>query len=221
MNNGDSDSPRKASVVAVIGFASSLLALFLSLNTCAYNIVGYVAKPELTFIPPEQITLYATGPKDGQYLAMVTDFNIFNTSRPDKYGVVTGERLEFTIDGVQRVLRWQEFGRWGSKDFEAKEAVHPFSVPGGAVNTQEVSFEPRSKEPSELSPGEKADVNWLDWPLFLQFLNKASTLNVHCVLELQDGKTVTSDVQLNLHDGVKANLQDPNVKWAAARCKKQ
>jgi hypothetical protein len=220
MNNGNSGSSGKPSVVAIIGFASSLVALVLSLNTCVYNIVGYVEKPELIFIPPEQITLYAAGPKNKQYLAMVTDFNIFNTSRPEKYGLVTGERLEFTIDGVRHVLRWQEFGKWGDKSFQSREQVHPFSVSGGAVNTQEVSFEPRSKEPSELAPGESSDVNWLDWDPFLQFLNKVSTLRVHCVLELQGGKTVTSDVQLNLHDGVKVDLRDPNVGWAAATCKK-
>lgn len=219
MSNPNSEPPRKASAVALMGFVSSLLALFLSLNTCVYNIGGYVVKPELTFIPPEQMTLYASGPKDRPYLAMVTDFNIFNNSRPDKYGVVTGERVEFTIDGVQHTLRWQEFGKWGN-NFEAREPVHPFSVPGGAVNTQEVSFEPRSKDQSDLSPGEKTDVNWVDWPVFLQFLDKASTLTVHCVLELQGGKTVTSDVVLNLHDGVKADLRNPDVKWAAPRCKK-
>jgi len=220
MNNGHSGSSGQASVTAIVGLAASIVALLVSVVTAGYNLVGYFQKPELTLLPPEQVTLHINYSGKFAYLAMVTDFNIFNGSRPEKYGLVTGERLEFTIDGVRRVLRWQEFGKWGDKGFQASGPAQPFGVAGGAVNAQEVCFEPRSKDQTELLPGETEDINWFDWDKFLQFMGKASTLRVHCVVELHGGKTLTSDVELQLHEGVKAALQDPKRRWAAAACKK-
>ena len=129
-------------------------------------------------------------------------------------------RHEVTIDGVRRVLRWQEVGKWANKAFEASGPAQPFGVPGGAVNAQEISFEPRSKGQTELLPGETEDINWFEWDKFLQFLSKASSLQVHCVVELHGGKTLTSDVELQLHPGVKSDLQNPKRRWAAAACKK-
>lgn len=220
MNNENSNSAGKASLVAVVGLASSLVALVVSLATGMYNLIGYFEKPELMLLPPEQVTLYASYAGKWPYLAMVTDFNVFNNSRPEKYGLVTGERLEFTVDGVRRVLRWQEVGKWGDKAFQSSSPAQPFAVAGGAVSAQEMSFEPRSKDQAELLPGEKEDINWFGWDSLLQFLGKASTLRVHCVVELHGGKTLTSDVELQLHGGVKTDLEDSKRRWAAAACKK-
>jgi hypothetical protein len=220
MTNGTSKSSAQASVPVVVGLAASIVALLLSIATAAYNVVGYFQKPELTLLPPEQVTLYANYAGKFAYLAVVTDFNIFNNSRPEKYGLVVGERVEFTIDGIRRVLRWQEVGKWGEKGFQSTGPAQPFGVPGGAVNAQEMSFEPRSKLQTELLPGETEDINWFDWDEFVRFLSKVPTLRVHCVVELQGGKTVTSDVELQLHSGVKADLQNPKRRWAAAACKK-
>jgi hypothetical protein len=220
MSNGDTAPDRKPSVVAIVGFASSLVALTLSLNTCVYNIFGFLEKSRLSFVSSEQITLYVGDPNHRPYLAMVTDFNVFNSSRADKYGVVTGERVEFTINGQLRVLRWQEFGKWGENQFEPTGPIHPFSVPGGTVISEEVSFTPRSKASAGLRPGEAEYVNWFDWSDFIQFLDKASMLPVHCVLELQGGGTVTADVEVQLTEGVKGRLRNPKVRWAAAPCQK-
>jgi hypothetical protein len=220
MNNKNSNSSGQASVTAIVGLAASIVALLISVVTAGYNLVGYFQKPELTLLPPEQVTLYANYAGKFAYLAVVTDFNIFNDSRPEKYGLVTGERVEFTIDGVRRVLRWQEVGKWGDKGFQASGPAQPFGVPGGAVNAQEMSFEPRSKGQTELLAGETEGINWFEWDKFLQFLSKVSTLQVHCVVELHGGKTLTSDVELQLHPGVKSDLQNPKRRWAAATCKK-
>ena len=146
---------------------------------------------------------------------------VINRSRPEKYGLVVGERLEFTVDNLPRVLRWQQVGRWGEHDFLPTGPAQPFAIAGGAVTSQEVSFEPRSKHKSDLGPGESEGDDWIGWDSFLQLLKKGD-FKVRCVVELHEGKTLTSDVKVLITPGVIAALENPDAKnrWAAARCKK-
>ena len=60
MSNSRSGSRRGLDIVTLVSFVSSIIALIISLITGLYNLVGYFEKPELTLLPPEQLTLYAS-----------------------------------------------------------------------------------------------------------------------------------------------------------------
>lgn len=201
-----------------LGPVSTGVALFLSVVSIVYNVLGYFQKPSLHLLPPEQITLYAVKGANGPRVAMVTDFTIFNDSRPDKYGVVTGEFLEFTVNGQRRTLRWQQFGMWDDLGFKQQLPAQPFSVGGGNVSVQEVSFHPRSKDAKDLKPRESVGDNWVSWSDFLRELHRGN-LSVRCVAELYDGGSTGTNMEVQVTPGVLEALEDEDRMWAAAACR--
>jgi len=207
--------------LSAISLLSSVSALLISIATALYNLIGYFERPTLVLLAPEQVTFYQSSPSDRPYVTMVTDFNIFNNSRPEKYGLVLGESLKFTIKGVPRVLRWQQIGKWLGDEFQATAPAQPFAIAGGAVIAQEVSFEPRSKRQEELRVGENEDDNWVEWNDFIEELRKGN-LRVRCVVEGPNGKTVNSEVEVRITQGVIQALENPEPKkrWAAPACNK-
>jgi hypothetical protein len=193
----------------------------ISVTTALYNLIGYFQRPNLFLLAPEQVTFYASYADDWPYVTMVTNFNIFNNSRPEKYGLVLGEALEFTIKGVPRVLRWQQVGKWVGDEFQPTGPAQPFAIAGGAVTAHEISFEPRSKPKAELRAGEHEGDNWVEWKDFIEELRKGN-LRVRCVIEGPNGKIVSSEVEIRVTPGVIAALEnpDPKKRWAASACKK-
>jgi hypothetical protein len=146
----------------------ALIALFLSLATVGWQIVGHIQGPMISFIPPITVTLQYHPYGEGAAIALTaSSMNYLNDGRKDYDGLVLDEKATITGLGDHPItLEWWWFM---APQGSANDQAHPVVVPGGGLTSHETRFTPvvRPCPSANKCTDEVAYSNFFPWERWL------------------------------------------------------
>jgi hypothetical protein len=190
----------------------ALIAIFLSVGSVVYNVIGALEGADIQSYPPERISIFKETLGGTDYVAFVVPMTYTNKGRAGYNGVLKREVIRFNIGGKQYLHHWHEFvntsiDQKGYPIKEKKEDAQPFVITAGNVVGHETLFFPRSTEPKGTQKDNKWE-NFLKWDDFCAALAHDQEFKIEVVSEVDGRQNIlTHSRRIYVDDDLRERLK--------------
>lgn len=176
----------------------ALIAVFLSVGSVVYNIIGALEGADIQSYPPQQISIFNEKVGPFNYVAFVVPMVYTNKGRAGYNGVLKQELIRFKIGGKQYEHYWHEFVSTSDLKgcpIKKKEGdAQPVVITAGNVVAHETFFFPRSTEVKAGQKNQKWE-NFLTWDDFCAGLAEDPVFKIEIVSEVDGRQNVLTHTQ--------------------------
>jgi hypothetical protein len=163
----------------------STLALTLAALSAAWQVYGFLQGPKVQLMEPTQIEIR----NDQGWTIIHAQMSYVNQGRAEYPGVISDERVEFTLAGRPEPVRlsWQAFIKtdYVNNQIKVDEDARPFVVPGTSAVSHQSSFYARQ------IPCKSPDCryrNFVQWKHFVDAIATAGAMEFRFQADALDGQ---------------------------------